>query len=155
MKKKEKVNLGALITASIETAKIKQGDVIGESGIARSTFYRGIGAGGKISKPNVVALVRAINKLAKKVVIEENQALGEAGFDAGLQNPMTIQIDAGVQLIVEKSKFSKKRLSSLTADLKSAYEKSLRSSTAEREAPPKKVERKIKVVKKAAEKRRA
>ena len=60
MKKKENVDLGALITAAIETAKIKQGDVIAESGISRSSFYRAIGAGGKASKPNVVALVSAI-----------------------------------------------------------------------------------------------
>jgi hypothetical protein len=155
MKKKENLNLGALITASIETAKIKRGDVIAESGISRSSFYRAIGAGGKTSKPNVVALVRAINKLAKKVVIDENEALRQAGFDAGLQNPMTIQIDTGVQLIVEKSKFSKRRLSSLTADLKSAYEMSLRCSASEVTEQPKKVERKIKVLKKGAEKRRA
>jgi len=155
MKKKENVNFGALITASIETAKIKRGDVITESGISRSSFYRAIGAGGKASKPNVVALVRAINKLAKKVVIDENEALRQAGFDAALQNPMTIQIDTGVQLIVEKSKFSKKRLSSLTENLKSAYAMSLRSSTTEGTEAPKKVERKIKVVKKAAQKRRA
>jgi DNA-binding phage protein len=108
MKKKENVNFGALITASIEIAKIKQVDVIAESGISRSTYYRAIGAGGKASKPHVVALVRAINKLARKAVIDENEALRRAGFDAALQNPMTIQIDTGVQLIVEKSKFSKK-----------------------------------------------
>src|SRR4028118_2279323 len=100
MKKKENAGFGALIKASIEIAKIKKGDVITESGISRSSFYRAVSKNGKASKPNVVALVRAINKLAKKGVIDENEALEQAGFDARLQNPVTIQIDTGVQLIV-------------------------------------------------------
>ena len=148
MKKKENADLGALINASIETTKIKKGDVIAESGISRSSFYRAVSENGKASKPNVVALVRAINKLARKVVINENEALEQAGFDPHLQNPVTIQIDTGVQLSVEKSKFSKKQLSNLTESLRSAYGMSLRSSTPEVTKQPKKVERKIKVVKK-------
>lgn len=149
MKKKENAGLGALLNASIETAEIKKGDVIAESGISRSSFYRALSENGKASKPHVVALVRAINKLAKKGIINEKEALEQAGFDAGLQNPVTIQIDMGVQLIVEKSKFSKKHLSNLTQSLRSAYGMSLRSHTPEVMKQPKKVERKIKVVKKA------
>jgi stalled ribosome rescue protein Dom34 len=61
---------------------------------------------------------------------------------------MTIQIDTGVQLIIEKSKFSKKQLSSLTENLRSAYGMSLRSAAREVIEPPKKVERKVKVIKK-------
>ena len=148
MKIKKNEDFGALITASIETAKIKKSNVIKESGISRSSFYRAISANGKASKPNVVALVRAINKLARRNVIDENEALEQAGFDAGLQNPMTIQIDTSVQLIVEKSKFSKKQLSSLTKNLRSAYEMSLRSAAPKVIEPPKKVERKVKVIKK-------
>ena len=146
MKNKENADFGAFITASIETAKIKKVDVIAESGISRSSFYRAVSAG-DVSKPNVVAIVRAINKLAKKDVIDENEALTQAGFDAELQNPMTIQIDTGVQLIVDKSKFSKKQLSSLTENLRSAYGMSLRSAAPEVMEPPKKVERKVKVIK--------
>jgi uncharacterized protein YihD (DUF1040 family) len=154
MKKKGTLDPGAFITASIKTAKIKKSDIIAESGISKSSFYRAVSAASKVSKPNLVALVRAINKLAKKNVVDENEALEQSGFDAELQNPVTVQIDAGVQLIVEKSKFSKKQLSRLTDNLRSAYEVSLRSS-AQDAKQPKKMKKKEKAVKKAAEKRRA
>ena len=149
MKKKENLNLGALVTASIEKAKIKKLAVIAESGISRASFYRAVSEGGKASKPNVVALVRAINKLAGKSIIDETEAVRQAGFDADVRNPVTINIDTGVQLIVEKSKFSKKQLSSLTENLRSAAAISLRSMISEKTEQPKKAERKIKVIKKS------
>src|SRR6185369_7394458 len=69
-----------LLAHAIEDAELSKEDVAAETGVNLSTVYRVLG-GAPVSKPKAIAIVRAVNKLAGRIVLSEADAMSSLGYE--------------------------------------------------------------------------
>ena len=128
MKKREKqTEFVNLLKSALETEKIRPARVAEISGKHRSSISRILACEVGVDKPDVLMLVRAVNTVAEKPVLDEIKALEAAGFAADDLSGATYPLGAGASVVLSLD-YSETERAEILEILKIAYEIGVRKA---------------------------
>jgi hypothetical protein len=109
------LNFSELIENAIKSAKLKKAAVTAELGLHQTSFARSLK--GQVSKSNAILFIRAVNKLAKRQIINETEGLKIAGYESEPDSIEFLELGPGVTVTIQKGMYSPAQCANLKENL--------------------------------------